>query len=209
MSSDLHQLDWRVLVFVALVGFCVGCGDMAEGRQDETLQSNAYELNTANAMFGECRNGPAKNKRSRFDKSPSLTLRAHKGLAHLAGTVDDPREVRETGFTPVDESDDDDPRFVRETGFIPAPRISHTGTRGSVVTVEWPRVEGADYYVVSGIRFSADGGPADSFDFRADGTLARFDTEGRVTQVIVVAVAENSERRSRPSNKLTVFPELE
>ena len=209
MSAERHHFDWRILVFCTLLGSGIGCGNMAEDIQDEALQSAAYELNTANAMFGDCRNGPAKNKGARFDKSPNLTLKAHKGLAHLAETVDDPRAVRETGFMPVDESGDDDPRFVRETGFIPAPRISHTGMRGSVATVEWPQVEGADFYVVSGIRFSVDGGPADSFDFRADGTLARFDTEGRVTQVIVVAVSENDGRRSRPSNKLTVFPDLE
>ena len=185
--------------------FAFGCGHEGMSSTSGLVQLES-ELEPAKQGRDDQGHNPAKSKvgADPLDKSSDLAVISRRRLATLSKHIDDPRQVRETGFMPIDE--DDDPRFVRETGFVPSPRISLGGMRGIIATIEWADVDGADHYVVNGIRFSDDGGPAESFEYRVDATFTRVNTEGRVTQVMVVAVGAHDNRRSRPSNKLTVIP---
>ncbi|MBV71382.1 MAG: hypothetical protein CMH52_08525 [Myxococcales bacterium] len=185
----------------------MGCGD-EEMPSANSLLVIESKLEPAHRRAGDGNHNPAKNNTivDPLDKSRGVAFISGRRLATLSDHVDDPRQVRETGFMPIDE-DDDDPRFVRETGFVPSPRIRLAAMRGQIATIEWAAVDDADHYLVNGIRFSDRGGPAESFEYRVDATFTRVNTEGRVTQVMVVAVAAHDNRRSRPSNKLTIIPD--
>ncbi len=196
-------------VFVAFLFVWTGCGSDAHDQLsnldtvDRSLSSEASESQSAPS-------GTAidKTRRHRLDKSTDFALYKPHGKAHWPGDEDDPRMVRETGFQPIQE-DDDDPRYVRETGFLPSPRIRLDRLDGQLATVRWNRVEGAGHYVLNGIRFGVEGEPAESFDLRVDGVQVQVNTEGRITQVMVVAVSEDGSARSRPSNKLSINPEFD
>ncbi|MEE2757804.1 MAG: hypothetical protein VYA30_14200 [Myxococcota bacterium] len=205
--KDLGHIILAVALATSSVLFGVGCGAEDEFSSIDDVLVVTSELEPAHNLENDDNHNPAKNATltDPLDKSGDFTLLSGRRLATLSKHVDDPRQVRETGFMPLDE-DDDDPRFVRETGFVPSPRIRLAGMRGQIATVEWAAVDDADHYLVNGIRFSDHGGPAESFEYRVDATFTRVNTEGRVTQVMVVAVAAPENRRSRPSNKLTIIP---
>ena len=206
-----HTIQGRCLIAGLLamtMGSFVGCG------AESVIETGVVERGTQ-ALSGhrielpktEQRPNRKDTSRHPLDKKTDLNFYEPQSerKAHWQDDEDDPRFVRETGFRPMDE-DGNDPRFVRETGFIPSPRIYLASQTGDVATVRWNRVDGADHYVVNGIRFSPRGGAAESFDLRVDSAQARVDTLGRVTQVMVVALSENGRVRSRPSNKLSLAP---
>jgi hypothetical protein len=207
---------WLVYCVCLVGGSCLsGCGHEAdfgwpadESSTETLVQQDVHMLEgiPSESQKTETRIRHQKLRVDPFDKSTDLRILAPDGKAHWPGTEDDPRFVRETGFRPIEEGADD-PRYVRETGFIPSPRIRLARMEGNIAVVQWNAVDGADHYLVSGIRFGVDGGLANSFEQRAGVAEARINTEGYPTQVMAVAVSEGGRDRSRPSNKLSIVPD--
>ena len=115
-------------------------------------------------------------------------------------TEDDPRFVRETGFRDIIEAPDE----VRETGFLPAPVLRLVALHEGRAFLTWSSIEGADAYVLMGMRYDDDGRPTESFVKDFPTQHGWVDGRGHRTKVRVTAVSHELGRRSKASNEVEI-----
>lgn len=105
-------------------------------------------------------------------------------------------------------ADDDDCLMCgRETGFLPRPRLRHEILDADTVLFSWDHVEGANEYVLTGIRWGGDEvmTSAESLEWRTDALHVQVSLQADAGYTFsLTAFSEGEEQRSMPSEPIDI-----